>query len=245
MADFLKQKSQTLDSQISRTTKRARFSACPSTIESLPNDLLIEILAKVAAYSIKDLVHAKLATKEFLKASNHDYIFQHASTGNFRTLRWKIDPEFWSFMGKCVNNGNPEALYRSGMLEFFSQCREANGMKYLKLSAQKDYLEACYVYGIILYTKNLEDEGVKFLKICEEKLGFKMAHCRHKVEEFVYHLWIRNKIFLPKKDSSDQMGSKSMVKNCCKKNKNAFTHCPRFLIATPVGIQVVSQSQCV
>ena len=66
-----------------------RFSASPSTIESLPNDLLIEVLAKGAAFSFTDLVQAKLATKDFLEASSHGYIFQHASLGNFQKLLWK------------------------------------------------------------------------------------------------------------------------------------------------------------
>ncbi|XP_023549459.1 putative F-box protein At1g67623 [Cucurbita pepo subsp. pepo] len=218
MAGSLKRKSQALDSQISRTTKMARFNDFPPTIESLPNDLLIEVLAKVAAFSFTDLVQAKLATKEFLKASSHGYIFQHASLRNFQKLIWNNNPEFWSFMEKCNNNGNPETLYQKGMLEFFTHCREASGLAYLKLSAQKGYPETCYVYGIILYAASLEDEGVKFLKICEAKLGFKLAECRRRVKEFVRYLWVKNKISLPEKDSSDQRGCESVVKNCCKKN---------------------------
>ncbi|XP_022990364.1 putative F-box protein At1g67623 [Cucurbita maxima] len=218
MAGSLKRKSQSLGSHISRKTKTARLSASPPAIESLPNDLLIEILAKVAASSYTDLVQAKLATKKFLEASSHNYIFQHASLENFHKLLWNNSTEFWSFMEKCNNNGNPETLYRKGMLEFFTHCREASGMTYLKMSAQKGYSEACYVYGIILYATSMEDEGVKFLKICEEKLGFKLAECRRRVKEFVRHLWVKNKISVQEKYSNDRRGCENVIKNCCKKN---------------------------
>ncbi|XP_023549573.1 F-box protein At2g35280-like [Cucurbita pepo subsp. pepo] len=218
MAGSLKRKSQVLGSQISRTIKMARFSASPPPIESLPNDLLIEVLAKVAACSFTDLVHAKLATKKFLEASSHNYIFQHASLENFHKLLWNNSKEFWSFMEKCNNNGNPETLYRKGMLEFFTHCREASGMAYLKLSAQKGYPDACYVYGIILYATSMEDEGVKFLKICEEKLEFKLAECRRRIKEFVCYLWVESKIYVLENDSSDRRSCESVIKNCCKKN---------------------------
>ncbi|KAG7031908.1 hypothetical protein SDJN02_05950, partial [Cucurbita argyrosperma subsp. argyrosperma] len=79
------------------------------------------------------------------------------------------------------------------MLKFFTHGREASGMAYLKLSAQKSYLEACYVYGIILYPTSLEDAGVKFLKICE------------------------NKISLLEEDFGGRRNCKSVVKNSCKK----------------------------
>ncbi|XP_022957270.1 putative F-box protein At1g67623 [Cucurbita moschata] len=142
--------SEKLEDRSTMDNQNGAFYASPLAIESLPNDLLIEVLAKVAAFSFTHLVQAKLATKDFLEASSHGYIFQHASLGNFQKLLWNNSIEFWSFMEKCNNNENPETLYRKGMLEFFTHCREAFGMTYLKLSAQKGYPKACYVYGIIL-----------------------------------------------------------------------------------------------
>ncbi|XP_022990439.1 uncharacterized protein LOC111487294 [Cucurbita maxima] len=121
-------------------------------------------------------------------------------------------------MESCNNNGNPEILYRKGMLEFFTHYREASGMTYLKLYAQKGYSETCYVYDIILYATSLEDEGVKFLKICEAKLGLKRAECRRRVKEFVCNLWVKNNIPLSEKDFGDRRECESVVKNTCKKN---------------------------
>lgn len=105
-------------------------------------------------------------------------------------------------METCNNSENPESLYRKGMLEFFTHCKEASGMAYLKRSAQKGYVDACYVFGVILYASNLKDEGLEFLKNNEVKLGNKMIECRQRVKEFVSYIWIKNKISLSEGDSS-------------------------------------------
>lgn len=184
-------------------------------IKSLPNDLLIEVLAKVAASSYIDLIQAKLATKDFLEASNDGYVFRHVSLRNFRKLLWNNSPEFWSFIENCNNNENPESLYRKGMLEFFTHCREASGLGYLKLSAQKGYVDACYVYGIIMYASNVKDDGLKYLKNCEMKLEYKMSECRRRVKSFVWCLWVNNKICL----SENGERYCSNVKNNCMINE--------------------------
>uniref|UniRef100_A0A9I9D2C5 At2g35280-like TPR domain-containing protein n=1 Tax=Cucumis melo TaxID=3656 RepID=A0A9I9D2C5_CUCME len=202
MANQFKRKSKSLNYQIStRSTKMMCKPLSSSLIVSLPNDLLIEVLAKVASSSYVDLVRAKLATKLFLHASNDRYIFRHVSLKNesFRNLLWNNTPEFWSFVETCNNNENPESLYRKGMLEFFTHCNEASGLACLKLSAQKGYVDACYVYGVVLYAADLVDEGLAYLKMCEVKLGNKMAECRRRVKEFVWYFWVKNKISIQSK----------------------------------------------
>ncbi|XP_038891683.1 putative F-box protein At1g67623 [Benincasa hispida] len=192
-----------------------RVTFSPSVIKSLPNDLLIEVLAKVAASSYTDLVQAKLATKDFLEVSNEGYIFRHVSLGNFSKLLWNNSPEFWSLIETCNNNENPESLYRKGMLEFFTHCREASGLGYLKRSAEKDYMDACYVYGVVLYATNLKEEGLQFLRNCEAKLGNKMSECRRRVKEFVWCLWIKNKVSLSEKEFGGRRYCSNVIKNNC------------------------------
>ncbi|KAE8648647.1 hypothetical protein Csa_009058 [Cucumis sativus] len=206
MANQLKRKSEpSFNSQISTRTKKMCRPFSSSLIVSLPNDLLIEVLAKVAASSYIDLVQAKLATKLFLHASNDGYIFQHVSLENksFRNLLWNNTPQSRSFMETLNNNENPESLYRKGTMEFFSHGKEASGLSYLKQSAQKGYVDACYVYGVVMYAANLKEEGVEYLKMCEAKLGNKMAECRRRVKEFVWYFWIKNRISMSKEICSN------------------------------------------
>lgn len=189
-----------------------RFTTGAGTINLLPEDLLIEILAKVAASSLTNLFNAKLVTKNFLKASENGYIFRHASLKNFSNLLWGNNDKFWSFMENCNKNGNSEALYKKGMLEFFTHCKEASGLDNLKVAAQKGHVEASYVYGVILYLTSSKQEGLEFLKRCEAKLGGQMVECRRRVKEFVGEIWINNKIFLPENDSSDQKSCSCVIK---------------------------------
>ncbi|XP_008453691.1 putative F-box protein At1g67623 [Cucumis melo] len=213
MANHPKTKSLPFHTLISRTTQKNRTGVLsPTVIKSLPNDLLTEVLAKVAASSYVDLVQAKLATKQFLEASKDRYIFQHVSLGNFENHLWNNSPEFWSFIETCNNNENPESLYRKGMLEFFTHCKEASGLAYLKLSAQKGYVDACYVCSVILYASKAKDEGFEFLKNHEAKLRNKMAECRWRVKRFVSYLWIKNRISSSGEDPNDRKCDKNI--NC-------------------------------
>lgn len=54
-----------------------------SLVKTLPNDLLVNIVAKVASRSMIDLCKIKLSCKEFLNASEDDYVYQHAAMDKF------------------------------------------------------------------------------------------------------------------------------------------------------------------
>jgi hypothetical protein len=49
--------------------KRQKNDASMSIVKALPNDLLVDIVGKVASGSIVDLCKIKLSCKEFLSAS--------------------------------------------------------------------------------------------------------------------------------------------------------------------------------
>ncbi|XP_061343813.1 putative F-box protein At1g67623 [Gastrolobium bilobum] len=60
------------------------------SLESLPTDLLLDIFAKVAFYSIEDISYIKLTCKEFLRVAEHDYVYHNSSLEKFalQPLEW-------------------------------------------------------------------------------------------------------------------------------------------------------------
>ncbi|XP_076948849.1 F-box protein At2g35280-like [Bidens hawaiensis] len=139
------------------------------TILSLPKDLLVNILARVASSSFTDLFNAKLCCKDFLKLASHDYIFQCISIDKFTIIQWTPprDRARFSFLTHCFNKGNPESLFRQGMLriskmymfdifcltEYFNIPDVESGLEYLKRAVEKGHTEAIYAYGMILLSR--------------------------------------------------------------------------------------------
>ncbi|GLT69072.1 hypothetical protein SLA2020_412520 [Shorea laevis] len=96
-------------------------------IKSLPNDLLMEVLAKVASASFTDLFKAKLSCKDFYRLAEDDYVFQHVSLKEF-PLVWCTREELLYFLRRCKESGNPDALFREGIYGYFSSKNPKPGL---------------------------------------------------------------------------------------------------------------------
>ncbi|KAJ7979073.1 F-box protein [Quillaja saponaria] len=116
-------------------------------INSLPNELLQQVLARVAATSFSDIYNAKLSCKAFLGAAEDDFIFEHISMDKFPRNSWDPSNKVFSFLKRCLQSGNAEALYRKGMMDYFSDLQIESGRECLKRAAQKGHMEAKYVYA--------------------------------------------------------------------------------------------------
>nr|GEY86878.1 putative F-box protein At1g67623 [Tanacetum cinerariifolium] len=123
-------------------------------LQYLPRDLLVGILGRVASSSFTDVFNAKLSCQDFLDAVEDEYIFQNISMDKFTIIPWsqQTDSEI-SFLTKCLNLGNAEALFRQGMVEYFHLVKVRSGLRYLKMAAEKGHPEATYVYGMIMLSR--------------------------------------------------------------------------------------------
>ncbi|KAF2286531.1 hypothetical protein GH714_017539 [Hevea brasiliensis] len=156
-----------------------------------------EILARVASSSVTDLINAKACCKEFREAASEDYVFEHATIDSFPVIPWKINHGASSFLERCKKSGNPEALFRQGMIDYFSTLKYDSGLKFLEKAASKGHAEAIYVYGMILmcYGGDLRNNGVKLLSdLKRSKSSLFMTECRKKVKRIVWSMWVNNYI---------------------------------------------------
>ncbi|GAV81146.1 F-box-like domain-containing protein, partial [Cephalotus follicularis] len=163
-------------------------------IKSLPHELLLEVVSRVASLSLYDLLNAKLICKDFLNAAKEDYVFQHVSMDKFPVVPWKLNEESYLFINRCLENGNAEALYREGMKEYFSYKKQEFGIEKLKKAAEKGHVDASYVYGMIslcLGNDGLKQEGLKVLSSFKSR-GFRIKQCRERVKGFLGLLWVNN-----------------------------------------------------
>ncbi|XP_057948364.1 putative F-box protein At1g67623 [Malania oleifera] len=197
--------------------KRKRRKPPATAIKFLPQELLTEVLARVASNSLTDLCNAKLCCKEFLRAAEDDYIFKHASMEKFPVAPWPVSCEASSFLRRCKESGNAEALYREGMVEYFSSSRVDSGLQYLKEAAEKGHVEALYVSEIISACTGGQSNQWSPELLQSKK---KTSECRRRVQAVLCSLWIRNYIVPPQGQRADH--SKT-----CTKNGNTWQYCGR------------------
>ncbi|KAI3817481.1 hypothetical protein L1987_11273 [Smallanthus sonchifolius] len=183
------------------TKRRRRRQQQRPVVGSLPGDLLIDVLARVASSSFTDLFNAKLSCRDFLGAAEDEFIFQHVSIDKFPVIHWfPPSDELLSFLNQCIDKGNPEAMFRQGMIEFFSLARIETGLEYLKRASEKGHAEATYVYGMILLSRGGQSsqQGLNILnsmKVTRSKY-LKLRECRAKIKAILREMWINNSISL-------------------------------------------------
>ncbi|GKD63302.1 tetratricopeptide-like helical domain-containing protein [Tanacetum coccineum] len=134
--------------------------------ELLPKDVLVSVFARVASYSFKDLYNAKLSCTDFLEATNDEYIYEFVSMEKFPISNWvRPSNKVVSFLTRCFEKGNAEALFRHGMREYFTQGNVESGLEFLKRASEKKHLEATYVYGMFLLMRGDESskQGLELL----------------------------------------------------------------------------------
>ncbi|XP_030960839.1 putative F-box protein At1g67623 [Quercus lobata] len=185
----------TRTSEYKRTTSYKRKSYSSSIKSSLPKDLWTEVLGHVASTSLADLFNVKLSCKDFSELAEDFYIFQQASLKKIPTNPFCLDEKASPFLKLCLNFGNPESLFRQGVIDYFSLGRIKSGLEYLKRAADKGHLEATYVYGIILLCSEgeLKQEGLRILSTLKRSNSGGLKECRKRTKTVMQSgFWVRN-----------------------------------------------------
>nr|GEX95579.1 hypothetical protein [Tanacetum cinerariifolium] len=165
--------------------------------ELLPKDVLVSVFARVASSSFEDLFNAKLSCIDFLEATNDEYIYKFVSMDKFPMFNWvlpsdKVD----SFITRCFEKGNAEALFRHGMREYFKHCNFKSGLEFLKRASEKKHIEATYVYGLFLLSRGDESstkQGLELLNSLKSSRpgpgNWNVGDCRDKVGSILSNMF--------------------------------------------------------
>ncbi|XP_061993418.1 putative F-box protein At1g67623 [Rosa rugosa] len=165
-----------------------------SAMKSLPNDLLLEVIAKVASNSFDDLCRIRQTCKEFKEAGQEDYIFQHVSIEKFPLFPLRKRKRFSELMRRCQKCGNAEALYRQGVLDLFSLRKRyefESGFECLEKAAAKGHIEATYLYGVFLTCVGGEAKQQGLQSLCS--LNSKnLSESRERFMTYIQSMWVNN-----------------------------------------------------
>ncbi|KAK1575673.1 hypothetical protein Q3G72_007452 [Acer saccharum] len=168
-------------------------------IKSLPKDLLIDVLTRVASSSVADLFNVERSCKDLLEVGNDNFVLQHACMDCFPIAPWPVSDKASLFLRRCRESGNAEALFRQGMFEYFTLLETKSGLMLLQRAAHKGHTEATYIVGILLLSlshgdNRLRRRGLNLLSCLKRRRCFKVGECRKRVKRVVSSLWIHNSV---------------------------------------------------
>ena len=101
----------------------------PSCYNSLLEDLWTEVLGYVALTSLTNLFNVKMSCKYFSKLAEDFYILQRASIKKILANPFCLSKKASSFLKLCLKSGNPESLFRQGVIDYFSLGSIKSGLR--------------------------------------------------------------------------------------------------------------------
>ncbi|TMW80811.1 hypothetical protein EJD97_014815 [Solanum chilense] len=124
-------------------------SSSLNLFESLPTELVILIVGRVASYSLEDIVSVKLCSRFLNKVCNERFVYQKVTLTIFPTEpTWTTNQRAVSFMKICIASENLEALYKKGVFDFFNR-NNPTALRMVKKAAKGGHGGAEYVLAVI------------------------------------------------------------------------------------------------
>ncbi|XP_060183049.1 F-box protein At2g35280-like [Lycium barbarum] len=205
--------------------KKLKNNVLNSSITSLPNELLSEVVARVASSSFMDYINAKLSCKIFNGVSDDRYVYRHISLEEFPTggSSWKRDNEerenkLSLFMRTCGECGNAEALYQKGVVDFFRKERPEYAMKYLVKAAETGHLGAQYIISliqVIMGDEELKQKAIASIGTMKatKPLRRALGECRKNLAHILRSIWVLNPMVLGQNPPCCSLHYKRSYKN--------------------------------
>ncbi|KAK4725097.1 hypothetical protein R3W88_027876 [Solanum pinnatisectum] len=133
-------------------------------IESLSRELLIDIVERIASYSLKDLMSIKLNSRVLNQVANEPSVYQKVTLVNFPYRRWSIVQEDIFFLEMCRASGNLEVSYKKDVFHFFNH-NDPTALGMINQAANSGHIIASYVLAIISIFNGGESmrEGLMFI----------------------------------------------------------------------------------
>ncbi|XP_071713009.1 putative F-box protein At1g67623 [Rutidosis leptorrhynchoides] len=164
-------------------------------LETLPQDMLVEILSRVGQDSSKQLFILKLVCKNFLNLSNDPLVCKRISLDRWYLVLWR-KPKMDHIIGRCYFFGNPNAIFRMGLINYFDKSCTELGLRLLEEAANSQIIEAVYVYGLIMFASHqIEAKHVRlqFLNKTFPPVPDLVVAMRTKVFHLLHELWLHNR----------------------------------------------------
>ncbi|KAG8367723.1 hypothetical protein BUALT_Bualt16G0102600 [Buddleja alternifolia] len=185
-----------LSTTVERSFKKTKRAI--TKIETIPRELLSEVLARVASDSFTDIFNAKLSCKGFYDIAEDTHVYQHMSLNNFPIVAWTpITEKQQSFLTKCKECDNPELLYRQAVVNYFNDERSESTIRCLDKACKLGHIGATYAKCIVMLFSDdaeMKEKGVKLLgNMKKDRCSRReLKEGRDKLIETLSWIWVKN-----------------------------------------------------
>ncbi|CAH9130142.1 unnamed protein product [Cuscuta epithymum] len=181
--------------------KRWKKTKRTTRINLIPRDIIVGILARVAAHSLPDLLHAKLSCHEWNELGDDVDVYKQASLADFPViLGWKPESaekkrKVASFLNKCMDAQNLEVLFRTGVVGYFSGREQEYALKCLRKAGNAGHVGAVYAISIIsmlFMGGEHKEKGMEVLSAMKksDELRVKVGEARRELISILKEIWI-------------------------------------------------------
>ncbi|XP_071695252.1 putative F-box protein At1g67623 [Rutidosis leptorrhynchoides] len=163
-------------------------------LETLPQDMLVKILSRVGQESSKQLFILKLVCKSFLNLSDDPLVCKRISLDRWDLVPWR-KPKMDHIIERCYFFGNPNAIFCTGLINYFDKSYTELGLRLLEEAANNQIIEAVYVYGLIMFASHQIEEkhvGLQVLNKTFPPVPDLVVAVRTKVFHLLHELWLHN-----------------------------------------------------
>ncbi|XP_027171588.1 putative F-box protein At1g67623 [Coffea eugenioides] len=139
--------------------------------------------------------------KLFYEVSDADNIYHRVSLDKFEIVPWQKNDKVSRFLKKCRKSKNPEALYRKGVVDYFTDKHEDSALECLEEAANSGHADAAYALGIIyifIGGDELKRKGMRLLSRMKKSriLKGKVKLCCDNLRVLLRMIWVKNPVFL-------------------------------------------------
>ncbi|KAL6613912.1 hypothetical protein ACP70R_036182 [Stipagrostis hirtigluma subsp. patula] len=133
--------------------RRKRLAGGPDYLDNLPDDLVLSILAKLAASASapSDLLSVHLTCKRLNGLGRNDMVFAKASPASLAVKAASWSEPAQRFLKRCADAGNLEACYILGMIRFYCLGSRSGGAAMLARAAVGGHAAALYSLAVIQF----------------------------------------------------------------------------------------------
>ncbi|XP_010495783.1 PREDICTED: F-box protein At2g35280-like [Camelina sativa] len=134
-----------------------------SVLESLPQDILGDIISRVAKGGREDVLHCMLVSHELAIACKDERVAKNLSLKPLAMNPLSTLNNYEAVMERCLQNGNAEAHYIEGIKEYFYHNNTDISLHHLETSAEGLYEKGIYLYGILMLCRGEIEKGKQYL----------------------------------------------------------------------------------
>ncbi|MED6128687.1 hypothetical protein PIB30_100402 [Stylosanthes scabra] len=176
-------------------------------VKLLPQEIWVHIASLVAKESFPDFLNMKLTCKFFRSVAEFDEVYKHARLVKlppFACLRF-LDKSERRLIKRCVQSGNPEAMFLKCHQQYFYVGKEALGLELLSAAALNGHVESKYLHAMLLMCNEEGGEsrrrGADSFK--EVYASGELRKCRQRIRGLLGCVWwVENTPSTPKQPAS-------------------------------------------